>query len=676
MKKIVIVGFSLLVCLGLLSYFVLPVRRFFQTRIFTSSSHVKLYWFIPDGVRAEPTLFNIYEWARQGKLPHIKKMMEQGTYGYAYPNFPSHTPTNFATLLTGAYPSVHGVDDGPMHVIGKPLDSVAIGGFRSVAKKVAPIWKTLEEAGMNVFVLSVPGSTPPELNKGTIVRGRWGGWGADFPAVNFETKGDLSQRIKQGRAVKWFYFGQVLTQYIDTVLPVNEWVGLPKSYSPGKEIVMTAYGTTIYGYEIDTTDDGTINYDRIALSKDKKTIFAILQQGEWSQWKPITLTWQSGEQKMPINTFANIALIKLDVDGFFRIRIVYDNLNSQMTSPSTAADVFEKAIGPMVDFPDNFPSQLIYYPEDKKIFLDEANMSFDWHTKAIKTTVQRFSPDVVIHDIYTPNQMLTSRWWMGYIDPKSTRYNDVSSEERDVLWKEVGDMYTKLDTMIGEIQDNTDDQTYVVISSDHGAVPLNKYVNLNNFFASKGWLKFSIDPTTGEPIIDWKNSQVIYLKMAHVYINPDGLQGNYQRASGPRYEALRNEVITALSNLQDLDGTKPLVDIQKWEQVKEYLQLDPDRAGDLVIANTPGYGWNEEMSADLAVFSEPAITGYKQAIVAAEDSGMWTPFIITGPNIKKNNYLGDRPFPLVDQYPTLMKALGQTIPEFVQGKALDVFTKN
>lgn len=68
------------------------------------NSQLKVYWFIPDGMRAEPKLFNIYRWAEEGKLPNIKRMMDKGSYGYAKPNFPSHTPTNFATLLTGTYP--------------------------------------------------------------------------------------------------------------------------------------------------------------------------------------------------------------------------------------------------------------------------------------------------------------------------------------------------------------------------------------------------------------------------------------------------------------------------------------------------------------------------------------------------------------------------------------------
>ncbi len=636
------------------------------------ASPLKLYWFIPDGVRAEPTLFTVYKWAEEGKLPNIKKLIDNGSYGYSYPNFPSHTPTNFAALLTGSYPDVNGVDDGPMHAIGKPLDKVAITGFSSTAKKVPPIWTTLEQVGMKVAIVSVPGSTPPEIQKGVVIRGRWGGWGADFPALIYQTKGDLSQRIRQGRSSRFFYLGPELTQYDDSVQATG-WATPPPSLSPPKEVTLDAWGTPVYLYIYDSTDDHTVNYDKIAFSLDKKTIFADLVTGAWGNWSPITLKWHAGTQVTDVATNVKPAVIKVDADGFFRVRLYFDALNRYIAMPPEASDILEKTVGPMVDFPDNFPAQLIYYPEDKKIFEDEANMSFDWHTKAISQVIKNFNPNVVIHDIYTPNQMLTSRWWMGYIDPKSTRYNDVSASDRDQLWQEVQGMYKQLDTMVGEIIKNSGPNTYIVFSSDHGNVPLNTYVNLNNLFAKNGWLKFTINPKTGEPVIDWAHSQVIYLKMAHVYINPNGLGGNYARGSGPVYEKLRNDVIKVLTDLADDKGVKPIVDIVKWEDAKQYLQMDPDRAGDLIIANAPGYGFNEEMSNDLALFSIPDVTGYKQAIIARDDPGMWTPFIIAGPGIKAHHYLGDTPFSLVDQYPTIMKALGVPIPGFVQGKSLDVF---
>lgn len=637
------------------------------------ASSYTLYWFIPDGVRAEPDLFTVFEWAKEGKLPNIKKLMDMGSYGYSYPNFPSHTPTNFAALLTGSYPEVNGVNDGPMRAIGKPLDKVAIGGFSSTAKKVPPIWKTLEENGMKVAIISIPGSTPPEIQKGVVLRGRWGGWGPDFFALIFETKGDLSRRIAQGRGSRLFYFGSQLTNYVDDAIP-SEWNNPPASFSQPREITMEGWSTPIYAYIYDTTDDKKINYDQVAFSLDKTTVFATLTPGTWSQWSPITLKWKPQDEVISVPTQVKLSVIKLGgSDGFFRIRALYNTLNQYNTFPKESANEMLKMTGPQVDFADNFPAQLIYYPEDKQTFIDEAMMSFDWHKKAVTAVLSLFKPNVVIHDIYTPNQMLTSRWWMGSVDPASTTYNQVLPSEREMLWNEVQDMYQELDTIIGEILSKHGRNSYIVISSDHGAVPLNTYVNLNNLFAQKGWLKFTIDPKTGEPIIDWKHSTVVYLKMAHVYINPNGLDGPYERASGPAYEQLRSYVIETLKRLEDDQGVSPVADIVKWEDVRDHAHMDPDRAGDLVIANEAGFGWNEEMSADSKIFETPLVSGYKQALLANDIPGTWTPFIIAGPGIKRNHFLGNTPFSLIDQYPTIMKALKLKIPDFVQGKALDVF---
>ena len=116
-----------------------------------------------------------------------------------------------------------------------------------------------------------------------------------------------------------------------------------------------------------------------------------------------------------------------------------------------------------------------------------------------------------------------------------------------------------------------------------------------------------------------------------------------------------------------------MIEVIKWEDAKAFQQLDPDRVGDLVITNKPGYGWNEEMTADLEPFSEPLKSGYKQAIKAEDTPGMWAPFIIAGPGIKEGYYLGDAPIEMVDEYPTIMTALGEKIPSFVQGKVLDIF---
>jgi len=633
-----------------------------------SSEDLKLYWFIPDGMRAEPDLFNIFQWAEEGKLPNIKRMMDQGSYGFAIPVFPSHTPVNWATILTGALPKKHGVADGPMHVEGKPLNKVAVGGFSSVAKKIDPIWVTLERAGKDVFLLAIPGSTPPELQLGTTVRGRWGGWGADFHATNFDEKNPL--QYKQGRTARLFTFGPPLAEYVESSEAGDDWIGMPKSFSPAREADFVHYGATVHVYIYDTTDNDAVDYDRVLFSNDRESVLADLTQGQWSDWKPISLTWKVRDEAKLIDTEFKIRVIKLDDDGFFRIRFFYNNLNEYLAEPSEIAAELIENVGPMVDFVDNFPPQLIYYDEDKQAFIEEMDLSFEWHTAAAEYILKNKKPDIFIQDIYSPNQMLTGRWWLGYIDPDSTRYDDVTAEEREQLWEEVHAMYKQLDDIIGVMLDNADENTYVVLSSDHGANPLDKWVHVNNLFAERGWLHFELNPETGEPIINWENSTVIYLKMDNVYICPTGLAGDWNRCSGPEYEALRDEVQEALLTIEDPEnGVKPMAVAVKWEDVEEYLDLPVDRVGDLIIANEAGYGWNEEMTDNLEIFSTPLKTGYKQAILPDETKAMWAPFIIMGPGVKKDNFIGI-PHHLEDQYPTIMHLLDIDTPHQVDGQIL------
>jgi len=493
---------------------------------------------------------------------------------------------------------------------------------------------------------------PPELQQGTTIRGRWGGWGADFHATNFDEQNPL--QFQQGRTARLFTFGPPLQKYLPKGKEA-EWSLSDGTTLAGREIELSQYGSTLFAIKYGSAGE------QLAFSFDKKVVVADLQQGEWSEWIPITLQWKVGIESKPIVTQFKIRVIKLDDDGFFRIRLFYNNLNEYLTEPPAAAADLVENVGPMVDFVDNFPPQLIFYPEDKEVFLEELDMSFDWHTRAASHILSTYDPDIYIHNIYSPNQMLTSRWWMGYIDPQSSRYDDVTEAEREKLWEEVQGMYLKLDGLIGEMLDAADENTFVVLSSDHGANPLDKWVHLNNLFAQKGWLHYEFDPLSGEPIIDWENSTVIYLKMDNVYIDPDGLGGDYFRSSGEAYDRLRDDVMVALEELTDVEeGEKPVVKIVKWEDAS-FLDLPQDRVGDLIIVNQAGYGWNEEPTEGGELFSTPLKTGYKQAILPDETQAMWTPFIIVGPGIKKG-YMLDNPIHHQDQYPTIMKLMGIAAP--------------
>jgi len=621
----------------------------------------KLYWFIPDGMRAEEELFTVFKWAREGKLPNIKKMMEQGAYGYSIPDFPSHTPTNFASLLTGAHPLVHGIADGPMHIQGYPLDKPSINGFSSVAKKVPPIWKILEEAGKKVVLLSIPGSTPPELKNGITIRGRWGNWGADTPALIFEPKEKLEERKKEGRAFRLFYLGQPLTVFVDKK-PASSWTNVPTSYSQPLETEMSTYGAVFYALIQDTTNDNKKNYNMVSFALLKNQPLVTLPQGKWSEWYPVKLKFK----ETTFDSNIKFKVIKLTEDGIFRIRMFFNNANRLIVDPPEVAQELTTGIGPMVDFVDNWPAQLIYEQEDKQTFLEEANMSLEWHARATDFIFKTYKPDVFIQDTYTPNQMLESRWWHRYVDRENPDYSP--QKEKDAMG-DILKMYQGLDAILGEALKHADKQTLIVLSSDHGIAGLHKQVKLNNFFAKKGWFRFKTDPATGVSTVDWVNTRVAFLKMAHVFVNPNGLGGNWERGSGTEYEKLRNEVILAFKEeLVDKDGSKPVVRAVKWENAPQFFELPTDRIGDIVFEVKKGYQWLEEPDEKLGVFVKPLTSGYKQAN-NPKDPDMWTPFVVMGPGVKKGFKL-EKPISHVDQMPTILTLMGIRIPSYVQGKVL------
>ena len=628
-----------------------------------ASAATRLYWLIPDGLRADEKVYDVFRWAQEGKLPNIKKMMDQGSWGYSIPAFPSHTPTNFATLTTGSYPETHGIADGSMRVEGFPLSRPSVNGFSSNAKKVPPVWRTLEKAGLNVTLLSIPGSTPPELDAGSTIRGRWGGWGADFHALNFESLQNPEQRQVRGLGVRLFYQGSELTRYVP-LAPATGWSKDFVSRAPARELAMLAYGTTVYAFLSGTGDAKSPKYSEVALSLDKKTVLARLaRSNDWSPWTPVTLSW-SGQA---LDTSVRVCLIKLSADGFLKMRLLFDVVNETIVQPSELAQGLRAGAGPMVDYPDNWPAQLNRLPEERQVLLSEAHMALDWHQRAAAFLLSDANTDVLIQDTYVPNQMLESRWWMRRIDPSAPDYAATSKADRARRLEEILGIYQGIDAILGSAMKAAGPDAVFVLSSDHGVLPIKKEVALNNLLAREGLLVFTLDPKSGEPVVDWARSKVAFLKMIGIYIGPAGLAGPWKRGSGPEYEALRKRVTGLVAGLKD--GGAPVVDrIVPWEKAAE-LRLPKDRVPDLILAMNPGYALTEDMDLSGDVLRIPLQSGYKQAVLADGNPGLWTPFVIMGPGVKKGFRIRE-PLRNPDQEPTLLTLLGVPLPPHIQGRVL------
>jgi predicted AlkP superfamily phosphohydrolase/phosphomutase len=109
----------------------------------------------------------IERWAASGDLPHMARLVERGSFGVLRSTFPVHSPTAWASFITGLNPGQHGVFD----FVRRSPDSYKLSVVRADQYRGTSIWRLLSEAGRKVGVMNVPMTYPPEPVNGFLISG-------------------------------------------------------------------------------------------------------------------------------------------------------------------------------------------------------------------------------------------------------------------------------------------------------------------------------------------------------------------------------------------------------------------------------------------------------------------------------------------------------------------------
>ena len=107
----------------------------------------------------------------QGKLPALKRIMDEGQWGKLRSVIPPVTAPAWATMLTGCNPGEHGV-----FAMTKP-DAQHDGRHRAVTMadwKAEPLWSRLNARGLTTGFLGVPFTYPPPQVNGWMISGIMG----------------------------------------------------------------------------------------------------------------------------------------------------------------------------------------------------------------------------------------------------------------------------------------------------------------------------------------------------------------------------------------------------------------------------------------------------------------------------------------------------------------------
>ncbi len=229
----------------------------------------------------------------------------------------------------------------------------------------------------------------------------------------------------------------------------------------------------------------------------------------------------------------------------------------------------------------------------------------------------------------------------------------------------IRDYYEHVDGLIGGLLEHADDETLVLVVSDHGAKRLDGGIRVNEWLRREGLLTLQREPngvtSTRETGIDWSNT-VAWGEggyYARIFMNVEGREPEGIVPQGD-YEAVRDDLAERLAAIPDDEGRPLATHVYKPEEIyPEVAGVAPDLIvifGDLLWRSVGTIGGDE------GVHTFENDTGPDDANHAQD--GM---LIAAGAGVTAHGTVDAH---LLDIAPTALELLGLPVPDDMRGRSL------
>ena len=329
------------------------------------------------------------------------------------------------------------------------------------------------------------------------------------------------------------------------------------------------------------------------------------------------------------------------------------NAQSKFTYPeSLREEILRVAPNYLVDVP-NFRT------DDKQWLLQKIYEMTEDHFKVVKHLIKEKPWDFLMSVEIGVDRLHHGFW----------KYHDATHpkhEPNNALINSIHDYYVWLDKQIGGVLELIDDDTSVIVFSDHGAKKMNGGIAINEWLINEGYLVLEEKPQGVVPLekvkVNWGKTRAwgsggYY---ARVFLNVQGREPNGVIPPA-EYEKVRDELIAKISAIPDDKGKPIATRVYKPQQIYRATKNIPP---DLIVILGDLY-WRAVGSLGLnALHTFENDTGPDDANHA--QMGM---FIYFDP--KRN--LGGRELKglqLYDIAPTVLTEFGMAVPVEMIGKTI------
>jgi predicted AlkP superfamily phosphohydrolase/phosphomutase len=617
----------------------------------------------------------VERFVKEGYLPNMKFLMEEGAVSETFPSIPTGTAMNWTCIATGANVGTHGIVEMTLHLPGTSL-SDRFQAFTTERCQAEYIWNAAERQGKKVILLRYTASWPPTIKKGLQVEGMGNPDWSPFqivPRLGFSTEKMKERNIEAyGAGPK-----EISHAYRVEFKKAQGWKNRPSSNSPPLETIlkirpMGGEEKVFYALVIDSEGNG---YDRLFLSEEKDIEKALcsISEGEWSNFLRVEFTTNKGKEEGNFR----VKLIELSKDAK-RFRLYFSQIfpSTGWTYPDSLARELTEHIGRPYQLLCDIYSPILGGWIDSRTYLEEMENQMSWLAEAGEYLMKNKDWDILFTQWHGIDY--TDHCYLGGMDPESSAYKKERARECEEVIRRV---YQMGDVYLGRLMKAAGEEALILVVSDHGHMAPRKVFHCNNFLAREGLIAYK-ETEDGNLKVDWSKTKVFSPFGSYIYVNLAGREK--KGVVDPKdYEKIREKVIGLFRNPKDPETGENVVNMILKKEEAAFLGQHGDRVGDIVYTLNPKY--NDEtawiLTKGLPVIEDPPyeseegiypFAGVHHTYLPSSRQNLGTMkaiLFIKGPGVKKG-YRRKVPARTIDVTPTVAYLVGIDSPRNAEGLVL------
>ncbi|HVS16860.1 MAG TPA: alkaline phosphatase family protein [Thermoanaerobaculia bacterium] len=532
-----------------------------------------------------------------GRAPSFKKLQEMGSFLPLQTTMPALSPVAWSSFITGTTPGSHGIADFimrdpetylPVFSIYRQLPPgrmLRMGGYELPLSGGGvennrigrPFWSYLTERDIPSIVYKIPTNFPLDETATRAVSGMGTPDLTDtYGLFNYFTSDPFEDY--PGVSGGTVTYVEVIDDRVRTELvgPINTFLVSSQSYDPDPNAHKAMLPFEVH---LDDREDAAL----IVIGDQK----VVLHKGEFSEWVPVEF-----ELLPVIGTVRGICRFLLkDVRPHLRLYVTPINIDPAepalpVTYPEELGGELARAIGPF--WTKGLPSDTKAF--DYRILNDEeyvkqAQLIFGERMALFDYEWARFDKGLFYFYVSSTDQDAHMMWR----NMDETHPMHAASDVRFAGY--LMDLYAETDKMVGKILPAIDDDTLVLVCSDHGFAPFGREFHLNTWLRERGYLKVK-DTARAKDItsildVDWSETVAYGMGFNGLFLNLKGREA--QGIVEERQVALLLRRLTQeLEALRDDEtGKSPVARVYGREEL--YSGDKTHEMAELFVGYTPGF---------------------------------------------------------------------------------------